>query len=425
MSFWPFAVCLLGLLIFVFLWFGASGERDNANATIARLQADKAKLDDEVKAVTQKYFNASKGTGFLGGGNLTDAAELERQLKEYAGKIKEAGTITFPISRYQASPDGGQVEKADAGTVTIAYLTEAEINNATTLQAWLPMFETALSRAKHDTARAFEHAESLSKDKEELTKASAATVAEKDKRIGELQNEKSALENQAREKENELNDKISQLTGQRDAKETELEALKQQSSANEAKLLQQITESKRTIGSLVQRDAPALSEGPDGEVVVADAGMAIVNRGQSSWLMPGTVFDVFGHAKGGATYKKGTLKVTSCDVETARAAVMEEDPRDPITKGDLVQSITYSPNRQLHFVLVGEFRKMGRSTAEAMLKKLGAVVDTKVTAFTNYVVEGGPAAGQESLDDTDAVKTAKELGIRRITEEQLASFCRY
>lgn len=425
MSFWPFAVCLLGLLVFVFLWFGATSERDNFSAQVARLQQEKTQLEKDVKDKTQAYFNASKSTGFLGGGNLTDAAELERQLKEYGPKIKEAGTISFPISRYQADPAGGTVEKAEAGTVTVAYVTQSEIDNATTLQAWMPLFETALTRSKHDAARAFATAENLATEKAAIAKASEDTVKDKDKRIGELTSEKSALENQAREKENELNDKISQLTGQRDAKETELEALKKQSSENEAKLLSQITEKTQTISSLVQRDAPTLSEGPDGEVVVADAGMAVVNRGQSSWLMPGTIFDVWGIAKGGAKYKKGTIKVTSCDAETARASIIEEDPRNPINKGDLIQSLTYSPNRQLRFVLVGEFKKMGKSTAESVLKKLGAAVDSKVTAMTNYVVVGAPAAGQESLDDTDAVKTAKDLGIRMITEEQLSSFCRY
>ena len=424
MSFWPFAVCLLGLLIFVFLWFGATSERDNANTQLAKAQATAKEADKEKDAANSRLLAVSKLVGFQGGANVTDAAELDRQVKEYAAKIKEAGTVTFPISRYEIDANGAPA-KADVGNVTVTYLTDAEIADATTLQAWFPKFETALSRAKHDAARAFEHAESLAKEKEALTKAGEETVKEKDKRIGELQSEKTALENQAREKENELNDKITQLTGQRDAKETELEALKKQSSENEAKLLSQITESKQTISSLVQRDAPALSEGPDGEVIVADAGMAIVNRGQSSWLMPGTIFDVWGLAKGGAKYKKGTLKVTSCDTETARASVIEEDPRNPITKGDLIQSLTYSPNRQLHFVLVGEFRKMGKSTAEALLKKLGAAVENKVTANTNYLVVGAPGAGQESLDDTDAVKTAKDLGIRMITEEQLASFCRY
>jgi hypothetical protein len=425
MSFWPFAVCLLGLLIFVFLWFGASSERDQANAAATRAQAAAKQAEEEKNAANTKLLAVSKATGFLGGGNFTDAAELEKQFAEYKAKLKDAVTVTFPTSRYQASPDGGKVEEAPGGTVTVSYLTQSELDDAATLQGLLPKIETAFARFKHDTARAFEATDAAVKEKAAVTTANEETVKEKDKRIGELQNEKSALENQAREKENELNDKITQLTGQRDAKETELEALKQQSSSNEAKLLSEVSKAKQTINSLVQREAPTLSEGPDGEVIVADAGMAIVNRGQSSWLMPGTIFDVWGLAKGGAKYKKGSLKVTSCDTETARAVVLEEDPRDPINKGDLIQSLTYSPNRQLHFVLVGEFRKMGRSTAESLLKKLGAAVDAKVTANTNYVVVGAPGPGQETLDDTDAVRTAKDLGIRMITEEQLAAFSRY
>ena len=425
MSFWPFAVCLLGLLIFVFLWFGATSERDNANAAAAKAQAAAKQADEEKNAANTRLLAVSKAVGFQTGGNFTDAAELDRQVKEYAAKIKAAATTTYPVERFQADESGGKVEKSDAGTVTVAYMTDQEIADTQTLQGWFPKIETAFSRFKHDSERAAEHAQTLAKEKEEVVKASEATIKDKDKRIADLTSEKTAIENQASEKANELNDKITQLTSQKDAKETELEALKKQSSENEAKLLSQITESKQTISSLVQRDAPALSEGPDGEVIVADAGMAIVNRGKSSWLMPGTIFDVWGLAKGGAKYKKGTLKVTSCDVETARAAVIEEDPADPITKGDLIQSMTYSPNRQLHFVLVGEFRKLGKSTAEAVLKKLGAAVDARVTATTNYLVVGAPGAGQETLDDTDAVRTAKELGIRQITEEQLASFCRY
>src|SRR5262249_29139416 len=157
--------------------------------------------------------------------------------------------------------------------------------------------------------------------------------------------------------------------------------------------------------TLVQREAPVLSEGPDGEVVLADNGVAILNRGRQHWLMPGTVFDVWGIAKGGAKYKKGTVKVTSTDVETSRAAILEENPNDPIGRGALVQSLTYSPNRKLHFAFVGEFRKMGRSQAEALMKKLGAIVDDKVSSETNYLVMGAPAAGQDqaALEETEQV----------------------
>ena len=46
-----------------------------------------------------------------------------------------------------------------------------------------------------------------------------------------------------------------------------------------------------------------------------------------------------------------------------------------------------------------------------------------MTASTNYLVVGDFAGA--NLDDNPAVKAAKDLGIRMITEEQLASFTRY
>lgn len=425
MSFWPFAVSLLGLIVFIILWFSAASERDNANAAAARAENQRQAAVKEKEETLSRLGAVSKEVGFLAGGNMSDPAEILRQLKEYGPKIRDTLTVEFPADRYQETGEGGKVEKADGGRVKVTYLTEAELADTPTVQGFLSKFETAAKRMKFDIDRAFNAAGQAATEKETAVKADQDTIKQKDARIAELTGEKAALDNQMREKEQELKEQIAQLTSQKDAKDTELETLRKQASENEAKLLAQLNEAQGQVRTLVQREAPIVSEGPDGEVVVADNGVAIVNRGKAHWLQPGTTFDVWGLAKGGAKYRKGSIKVTSCDDETARAAVVEESAKDPITKGDLIQSLTYSPNRQMHFVLVGDFKKMGRSQAEAVLKKLGAAVDNRVTADTNFLVVGLPAAGQESLDDTDAVKAAKDLGIRMITEEQLASFCRY
>lgn len=425
MSFWPFAISLLGLIVFIILWFSAASERDNANASAARAENQRKAAVEEKDAALSRLGAVSKEVGFLSGGNMSDPAEILRQLKEYRGKLIDTLVIEFPEDRYQQSGDGGQVEKAAGGKVKVSYLTEAELADVATVQGFLSKFETAAKRMKLDIDRAFNNAGTAMAEKETAVKADQETIKQKDARIAELTGEKAALDNQMREKEQELKEQIAQLTSQKDAKETELETLRKQASENEAKLLAQLNESQGQVKTLIQRDAPTLTEGPDGEVIVANAGVAIVNRGKTNWLQPGTTFDVWGLAKGGAKYRKGSIKVTSCDDETARAAILEENARDPIGKGDLIQSLTYSPNRQMHFVLVGDFKKMGRSQAEAVLKKLGAAVDGKVTADTNYLVVGVPGPGQETLDDTDAVKAAKDLGIRMITEEQLASFTRY
>jgi NAD-dependent DNA ligase len=278
---------------------------------------------------------------------------------------------------------------------------------------------------KVDVMRSFEDSKKAHDDKDAAAKAGADALAAKERRIAELTSEKGNIDQAAHEKETELNEKIAQKETALQKANADADAVRKQASENEAKLVAQNNEKEVTIRSMVQRAAPTLTEGPDGEVVIAQDGIAIVNRGKANWLMPGTVFDVLGRAKGGATYNKGKIKVTSCDDESARAAILDEKANDPITRGDLIQSITYSPNVKLHFVLVGDFKKMGKSQAEAVLKRLGAAVDAKVTAETNYVVVGSAPAGAESMDDNESVKAARELGVRMITEDVLSSFCRY
>ena len=426
MSFWPFAITLLGLIVFVILWFSVMGERDKFKLSADKAEQARLAAVAEKDAAINKLGAVSKPLGFQGGGNMTDAAEMERQMNDYAEKMKATMTIEFPADRYVAGgSESAPVEKTAAGTVKVSYLTPAELADVQTYQAWLGKFELATKRMKLDIDRAFAAAEASRLEKETVTKAYEDTIKEKDRRISELTGEKAALDSQMREKETELKDSIAQITSQKDAKDTELETLRKQASENEAKLIARTNELSGQVKTLVQRDAPVLSEGPDGEVIVAESGVAIINRGRTHMLMPGTIFDVWGLAKGGVKYKKGSIKITSCDTETARGAIVEESARDPIQRGDLIQSLTYSPNRVLHFALVGDFKKMGRSQAEAVLIKLGAKVDAKVTADTNFLVVGVPGTGQESLDDTDAVKTAKDLGIRMITEEQLSAFTRY
>jgi hypothetical protein len=427
MSFWPFAVSLLLVVVLVVMWFSATSERDQWKADAEKARSAQKKAEEDLQGKIKEFQEVSRQTGYLGGGSTSSAAEIAAAIKEYGTKLGDIMTVEFGTDRYQEDPSGGggKTEKTAGGGVKVRYLTDAEIADAPTLQGFFSKFEIAANRMKNDIARAYEDAKKARDERDAATKANTETVSAKDKRIKDLTDEKSNIDNAAHEKEAELNEKIAQKEQALTKATGETEAIRKQSSENEAKLIAQNNEAQGTIRTLVQRDAPVLTEGPDGEVIVSDNGVAIVNRGKAQFLMPGTIFEVLGRAKGGATYKKGTIKVTSCDDESARAVILEESVKDPITKGDLIQSLTYSPNRKIHFVLVGDFKKMGKSQAEALLKRLGAVVDSKVTAETNYVVVGAAPAGTESMDDNEAVKAAKDLGIRMITEDGLASFVRY
>lgn len=425
MSFWPFAISLFALIALVVVLFSVMGERDQWRDKAGKAEARAKENEDSKNNVVAQYVKGSGAVGFLSGGSITDGEAAAASLKEYVDKYRAALVVEFPTTRYQAG-DNGAVVSTNGDIVKVQYLSDSELASASTLQALLPLVETGFKRMQADLAR-FNTAQGQAGEAVSAAqKAFDAALREKDARISGLSGEKAAVQSQMDEKVRELNEKVAQLTQQKEQKEGELETLRKQSSENEAKLLAAVNEAQGQVKTLVQREAPVVTEGPDGEVVVAADGMAVINRGKSHWLMPGTIFDVWGRAKGGALYKKGSVKVTSCDNDTARTTVLEEmSASDPISRGDLIQSATFSPNRKIHFVLVGEFKKMGRSQAEAVLGRLGAVVDSKVTAETNYLVVGAPGAGQENLDESEPVKAAKDLGIRQITEEQLASFCRY
>lgn len=426
MSFWPFVVSLLLLIVFVIMWFSATTERDEAKAKQAKAEAAEKKAQEDLQNANKNYINASTVVGYTGGGSGTSPEAVTGAMKDVKDKIAADTTVTFPQTRFQEDPSSGKVEKTDGGMVTVTYLSPAELAEATTLESLVSKFDTAVARMKYDLGRSYAGFDQAVKDKEAAAAASDAALKDKDKRIAEVTGEKSAVENQAREKEAELKEQIAQKDQKITQAESDLDAQRKQSSANEAKLVAAVAAAEGQVRTLVQRDAPVITEGPDGEVIVADdsLGIAIINRGRQHWLMPGTVFDVLGRAKGGALYKKGEIKVTSVDDETARAAITVESAKDPITKGDLIQSLVYSPNRKMHFTLIGDFKKMGRSQAEALLRKQGAIVDDQVTSETNYLVVGMPAAGQ-NLEETAQYKAAKDLGTRILTEEQLASFAKY
>jgi hypothetical protein len=425
MSFWPFLVTLILLLVLVVMWFSASGERDNALAQKKRAEESELAAKQETERMVRQLNAATGAVGFPGGGGWIDPELVKTQLADYGKRLRDAMVVTFPTTRYQAGTGGGVIEKTDADKVTVAYLTESELSDNPTLQTFLNKFEVAARRMRADVESAMTRQSEQSVSREQAVKAHAAALSEKDTRIGELTTEKTALQTRMDEQGTELRNQLAAVTAQKEARESELEQIKKQMGENETKLLAKNKELAGTISTLVQRDAPALSEGPDGEVVLAQDGVAVINRGKKHFLMPGTVFDVSGKAKGGATYLKGQIKVTACDDDTARTVVLSEvDPHDPIMRGDTIQSQTYSPNRKLHFVLIGDFKKMGRSMVEARLKALGAIVDDKVTAETHYLVEGLPAQGQ-NLEDNEEHKHAKELGIRIITEDQLASFTKF
>jgi len=168
--------------------------------------------------------------------------------------------------------------------------------------------------------------------------------------------------------------------------------------------------------------------GPDGEILAASdtGGIVVLNRGKDMHMIPGLTFTVFNYGKGAVKVGKGAILVLEVGECTSKARIIETvNPMRPIVEGDLFESKAYNPGEVMHFYLLGRFKKYGRSDAAKRLEQLGAKVDSRVGIETHYLVMGAPESEDESLRDSDAYKQAVELGVKVITEAQLASFMNY
>ena len=426
MSYWPFVIFLIAAIIMTVLWYQETGLKDQANASLKTARADAARYEKEVIALKNKYTDLADQTGFTADdGSGPDAEKMRAAIASVVDQMSNTMVVRFPDNRYQPSGDGGRIEQVDNGATVAHYFPPAaEMNGETmTLEALLPLFVEGVKRMGADVQQGFD----LKKAAEDTLAAERTafqeTLAAKDAAINDRQTQIQAAEANIAELGSQLREQISTLEGQLSTARQSLDEEKERARTEIAKLEGKVNQGVSEIKTLVDREKPFASEGPDGEILAARDGTAWVNLGRRKLLMPGTVFTVLGRRKGGALYQKGTVKVTSVDETMSRASIVELASRlDPIVEGDLVQSAAYSPNRQMRFFLLGEFRRLGKSQLESRLESLGAKVDDDVTTLTHYVVLGSPGPAGENLESTDAYKKAMQYGTTILTEAQLASF---
>ena len=153
----------------------------------------------------------------------------------------------------------------------------------------------------------------------------------------------------------------------------------------------------------------------------------VIDLGKSSNnLMAGTNFDVYAIGKGGMEILKGSVKVTKVDGNSSECRVLDVvDAFNPVSPGDKIRSVFYSPKEITHVVLVGRFSKMGKSDASRRLQSLGVVVDEKVTTGTTYLIVGAPESDALPIEETAEYKSADLYGIPRISEKELSKFTMY
>ncbi len=426
MSYWPFVITLVALLVMTFMWYEASKDQDDLKNSLRTATTRATEATEKARGFDEALDLLREDVGFHHESlPRPDGAKARARIQEFVTQTGEQLTFETDSNKFSATGQGGRVEQLNDGKIKVAYFPPAaELNGENlTLEGLFPLIVDAIKRMQADIQNQGAMRAATDTEKGTLITAHAGELSAKDQAISERQSQIQALQANLAQQGSELREQISTLEAQVDSARTELEEFRTQAEGQIAQLENKVAQGQGEVKTLVDREKPYASEGPDGEVLAARDGTAWVNLGKRNLLMPGTTFTVLGRKKGGAMYVKGVVRVTMVDETMSRAAVMELSSRaDPIVEGDLVQSAAYSPNRQMRFFLLGEFHAMGKSMIESRLESIGAKVDDEVSTLTHYLVLGSPGPGGENLEATDAYKKAMQYGTTILTEEQLASF---
>lgn len=419
---WGMIVFIVTTLVFVVMYYQESDRATKLANDLASQTTAASQRTEQFTKANQKLLDLTDTTGFSDAEQHPDKEKMQGALDTYKAELPALLAIEFESFKWTPTGQQGTIEKIGQGTTRINYLASAELSGVKTWEGLYPQYKTAAQRLISDYRLAInvigELQASLKANREANEQATATLQAQIDDLRGQLTQQQASAAQEAQD----LNDRIATLQTQLDTATSTAETQKAEFEAQITALTNELNQKRAEVVRLNDRARPYLTEGPDGAVLTAGNGIVVIDRGRADYLMPGTIFTVMGRRKGGSTFVRGSIKVVTCDDDTARCTAVEGGGFLP---GDLIQSLTYSPNEKLNFAFVGEFKKMGRGDAMARMKALGSAIHEKVLPTTHYLVVGTPSPGVENIEDTEHYRRAKEYGIKIITEDMLASFTRY
>jgi len=197
---------------------------------------------------------------------------------------------------------------------------------------------------------------------------------------------------------------IRQLANERDKYREELAMLKEE--ADKARTVQVVESSTEDTY--------------DGKLLVVDDqnGFVVINRGRKEHILRDLVFSV----RSPDGVEKGKIEVRKIHEEVSFCAIVGETPL-PMTRGDLIYSAAYAPDKELVFVLLPPFSSRHASTGSlaAELERYGNKVVDTVTLSTSFLVVGGGVT-QTQLEAEENVARAKQFGVPLLREELLTDY---
>jgi hypothetical protein len=432
-------IIVIVLLLFAVVWaYAKTSEVDHLKMELNRKTDEHSKeLDRRTKLSTYLVQKVAPVTGFaIEAGSqdppaeyATDTRKMDQFIRRNLTDLRDKYFREFPMSAYSVDERGGIKKEASGDKVKIVYIEPGNIPSETTLEFLYVNMASAMDRMLVDITRFVTEIDRLNQAAAAARTVYDNTIAEKDSTIAQKTRDYNDLQSRSATREQELSANVNQLQDRvresENALETEQKARRDEVAGLRSELQKAAQDVVKAKDRKFDREVPV---GPDGEVLaVTDAqDIVVLNRGKDKHMMVGLNFDVYDFVKGSLRRKKGTVVVIDVGANTARARVIDRmNPMVPLVQGDLFESISYNPEEQIHFFLLGRFDKFGKSDAARRLGELGALVDKSVGVETDFLVIGSPETEEENLRESDEYRRAVELGVKVITEAQLSQFLNY
>lgn len=218
--------------------------------------------------------------------------------------------------------------------------------------------------------------------------------------IDDLKRQKDELENQKPVLEKSFNEQVLKLKSDINFIKSELEA--------------------RATMEVIK---PSITAEVQGVIINPDirSSYAVINLGKNDKVKPALKFMVFRKDKNGLKRKKGQIEVKKVFDSYSQVSITKtENPLDPITEGDFITNIFYSPKQPKLIVLLGRFErpifKYNRPEIEKRLNELDIIVEEQVSLKTDFVIMGTKPE-ETSLGEKN-FRLTKKLNVPYIEEQE-------
>lgn len=308
-------------------------------------------------------------------------------------------------------------------------------------------FETALQKivaAYDERGRKLAELETRIKGLEsELSAAQAATAqvtADKDATIADLRQQVADEQKNAADSKQELESRLAQASAQLAERDGEVRKTREDASAEKRRAEQQKAIDDARIAQLARDTAFAKdphSTQPDGRILEVSDRLRTgwIDLGANQRVVRGIVFEVRS-GRPGESAVKALAEVTAVKGNSAEVYFTTiADRFNPPVAGDVISNRLYDPSGGRNAVLVGRFSgSFNEQDLEALLGKMGIVVQDKVDRTTHFLIVGSelwndPATGEplaEPVQPSDLAeyKQGESLGVQIVPLQDIREYFR-